>query len=119
MEKAPARACAMLTRSGRGTIMKKQSLPFDRILFVCTNDRGKDERVSCGHCGAKLRKKLKDAVKDRKLRARVRVSKAGCMDRCEDGPNIMIFPDNIWLNGVEERDIERIVDFLAGESESL
>jgi (2Fe-2S) ferredoxin len=37
------------------------------------------------------------------------------MDRCELGPNVMIFPDNIWLTKVGEEDLAGIVAYLAGE----
>lgn len=88
--------------------MKEQALPYERIVFVCTNQRGKDERCSCGAKGAAIQEALKDWVKKSGLKGRVRVSKSGCMDKCELGPNVMIFPENTWFSNVKERDLPEI-----------
>jgi (2Fe-2S) ferredoxin len=60
---------------------------------------------------------LKEAVKARRLRGRVRVSSSGCQDRCENGPNVMVFPDNCWYSHVREEDIETIIDDVVGSLE--
>ena len=97
--------------------MESNDIPFEKIIFVCTNRREAGERVCCaGSGGCELRDKLKDMAKARQLKGRVRVSASGCMDRCEDGPNIMIFPDNVWLSHVRDGDLDKI---LAAVEESL
>lgn len=98
--------------------MDEKKLPFQRMIFVCTNDRGKDERVSCARTGGvEIQEKLKAMIKKRGLKGRVRVSKSGCMDRCEQGPNVMVFPGDVWLCGVKERDLDDIVDRIERELE--
>ncbi|MBI3119276.1 MAG: (2Fe-2S) ferredoxin domain-containing protein [Candidatus Hydrogenedentes bacterium] len=95
--------------------MEQKSLPYEKIVFVCTNQRAPGERVCCAGRGSiDLHAKLKELVKARGLRTRIRVSKSGCMDRCEFGPNIMVFPDNVWYSAVTEADLEAIVEKLAG-----
>ncbi|GMV99216.1 MAG: hypothetical protein AMXMBFR84_03550 [Candidatus Hydrogenedentota bacterium] len=95
--------------------MEKNELPFQKMIFVCCNQREPGDRVCCADCGGPvLQERLKAMVKERQLRSKIRVSKSGCMDRCEDGPNLMIFPDNIWLSGVQESDLEGILDSVAG-----
>ncbi|MBI2435330.1 MAG: (2Fe-2S) ferredoxin domain-containing protein [Candidatus Hydrogenedentes bacterium] len=95
--------------------MEQKSLPYEKIVFVCTNQRAPGERVCCAGQGSiDLHAKLKELVKARGLRTRIRVSKSGCMDRCEFGPNIMVFPDNVWYSAVTEADLEAIVEKLAG-----
>lgn len=90
--------------------MHENDLPFDKIIFVCTNRREPGDRVCCAQSGGcELRDRLKDLVKARQLKSRVRVSASGCMDRCEDGPNVMVFPDNLWLSAVRPGDVEAIV----------
>lgn len=94
--------------------MDEKALPYRRIVFVCTNQRAEGERICCAAQGsADLHAQLKDLVKARGLKGRVRVCKSGCMDRCEQGPNIMIFPDNTWLAGVCPADLPAIVDRIA------
>ena len=91
--------------------MQANPLPHEKIVFVCTNRREAGERVCCANGGGcELRDTLKAMVKARQLRSKVRVSASGCMDKCEDGPNVMIFPDNVWLSGVRASDLNAIVD---------
>lgn len=74
--------------------MKDIPFPYKSIVFVCTNVREDRERVSCaghGRTGAALRDALKDQVAARGLKGIVRVSAAGCLDLCEQGPNVMVF----------------------------
>lgn len=93
--------------------MEQQPLPYKKIVFVCVNQREPGERVCCANGGGvSLHAKLKEMVKERGLRGRIRVSKSGCLDRCEDGPNIMVFPDNVWYSQVTEADIETIFEGL-------
>jgi (2Fe-2S) ferredoxin len=100
--------------------MEDSTLPYKRIVFVCTNQREPGERVCCADGqGARIRDELKELVKEHGLRGRVRVCKSGCMDRCEQGPNVMLFPGDAWLSGVTEADVpailRRIVDELRAE----
>ena len=86
---------------------------FERYVFVCTNERTDGERVSCGKtCGKELHAQLKDAVKVARMTNHIRVSKSGCMDVCEEGPNILIYPDNVWLHHVELSDMPAILEKL-------
>jgi (2Fe-2S) ferredoxin len=90
--------------------MKKQPVPYKKIVFVCTNHRDETDRPCCANGGSvELHAKLKEMVKERGLGKQIRVSKSGCLDRCGLGPNIMVFPDNTWYSGVTETDLESIV----------
>ena len=96
--------------------MQEHDLPHKKIVFVCINQREEGERVCCAsHDGPKLHAQLKEMVRDRGYRTKIRVSKSGCMDRCEEGANIMIFPDNRWCAGVGEQDLEGLVDGLIAD----
>ena len=89
--------------------MDTQALPFKKILFVCTNCRESGKRVCCSERDSiELHADLKQWVKDNKLKRHIRVCKSGCMDRCEEGPNILIMPDNQWLSGLEQHDLEAL-----------
>lgn len=82
--------------------------PYERILFVCCNERGPGEDA-CGNRGsAELQKKLKEYTKSRNLKGRVRVSRAMCLGMCAVGPNVCVMPENIWYRGVTEADLEEI-----------
>jgi len=69
--------------------------------------------------GQKIREELKAYAKEKNLKGIVRVSASQCMDKCAIGPNIMIFPDNVWYTKATAEDIEEIkrtyIDPLADE----
>ncbi len=98
--------------------MQEHALPHRVVVFVCVNRRAEGERVCCAaRGGQEIRDNLKAMVKARGLQARVRVCQSGCMDRCEQGPNVMILPENSWLSGVAEADLPAILDRLAAASD--
>ena len=101
--------------------METGKLPYETLVLVCTNKRAPDERVGCashGRCGAALRDKLKEEVSRRGLKGKVRVSASGCLDVCDDGPNVVISPPaggKTWLKNVSEADVPAILDRLTKE----
>ena len=92
--------------------MKKALSPYKAHLFICTKSRD-NSRKSCGdHAGFSLAEHLKDEVKRRGLKPAVRVSTSGCLGLCEDGPNIMIYPQGIWFSAVTREDLPEILSIL-------
>jgi (2Fe-2S) ferredoxin len=90
--------------------MNESKTPFELQLFVCTNLRP-EGRVCCSQRGSeRLRDALKAYVKQHGLQGRVRVSKAGCLDLCEHGPNVVVFPGGTWYSHVTEADLPIIAD---------
>ncbi len=84
---------------------------FKKYVFVCENKRT-DGRPSCAEAGSRLRDLLKDIVKSEQLGVEVRVCKSGCLDSCEKGPNVLIEPDHLMFNLVEDSDLPKILDCL-------
>lgn len=80
-------------------------------VFFCTNQRD-DGRASCGDCDAKaMRDYAKAQSKARGLAGKggVRINTAGCMDRCEEGPVIAVYPEGVWYTYVDQEDIDEIL----------
>lgn len=89
--------------------MKREEPVYKKHIFVCTNLR--DEGNSCGAKGsAELREKLKAKVKSQDLNKEIRVYKSGCQGNCDVGPNVLIFPENVWYKGVKSSDLESILN---------
>ncbi len=40
----------------------------------------------------------------------VRVNTAGCLDRCEEGPCLVVYPDGVWYTYVDEEDLDEIIE---------
>ncbi len=81
-------------------------------LFFCTNLRD-DGRQSCQQCGAQaLRDYVKERVKALGLAGpgQVRVNNAGCLDRCEQGPVLVVYPEGTWYSYVDKEDLDEIID---------
>lgn len=96
--------------------MDTQSLPFKKMLFVCTHCRDAGERGCCADQGSiALHAELKQWVKDQKLNRYIRVCKSGCLDRCEEGPNMLILPENIWVSGLDAAGLEMVKKDLLAE----
>lgn len=41
---------------------------------------------------------------------KVRINKAGCLDRCEEGPVMVVYPEGTWYTYVDKADIDEIVE---------
>lgn len=85
---------------------------FTHHIFVCCNRREPGHsRGCCDPDGSEqLREAFKKELKRRKLGALVRANKAGCLDQCEHGPAVVIYPQAIWYGGVRPEDVPRIVE---------
>jgi len=83
---------------------------FEKHVFICTNQRAPGERKSCGEAhGLELVKLFKKLVKDKGLSTDVRAQKSGCLDACEFGPSLVVYPEGIFYGSVEVSDVEEIV----------
>ena len=88
--------------------MITNKIPYQKQIFVCTNDR-KGESASCGdHNGEVVFKELRRIAKEKGLHPRIRVAQAKCLGQCNLGVNIMVYPDGEWYSGVTMEDIEKI-----------
>lgn len=94
---------------------------FTQHIFVCCNQRPDGHPRGC--CSPDGGTALKDALKTeltrRGLKPQVRANAAGCLDQCELGPTLVIYPQQIWYGGVRIADAERIVEKTILEGEIL
>ena len=85
---------------------------YERHIFFCLNQRGKGDG-SCGiHHAEDGFDRCKSAVKAAGLSGpgKVRVNKAGCLDRCAGGPVAVVYPEAVWYTFVDNSDIDEIVE---------
>ena len=84
---------------------------FERHVFVCHNVRPPEApRPSCTRDGkSELHARLQQLSKDAGLAGRVRINKSGCLDQCEHGPMVVVYPDAVWYGNVRPEDAEAIV----------
>lgn len=83
---------------------------FDAHVFVCVNERPCDHPRGC--CKAKGAEALRDYMKSRAKALglnKVRINQSGCLDRCELGPTMVIYPEGIWYTVKTEADIDEVL----------
>ncbi|MEK6577982.1 MAG: (2Fe-2S) ferredoxin domain-containing protein [Bdellovibrionota bacterium] len=79
-------------------------------IFVCTNEREAGHpRGCCKEKGSEaLLSQFKEQLKAEGLKG-VRAQRAGCLDTCEFGPSVVIYPEGIWYGNVQPQDAAEIV----------
>lgn len=84
---------------------------FKHHVFFCCNQRAEGE-TCCNSLGAtEMQTYAKDRIGELKLKGagKVRINKAGCMDRCDNGPVLVVYPDAVWYTYIDKEDIEEII----------
>ena len=85
---------------------------YERHIFFCLNERKAGEEC-CARQGAQAGfDRCKQLVKQAGLSGpgKVRVNKAGCLDRCAAGPVAVVYPEAVWYTYVDASDIDEIVE---------
>ena len=79
-------------------------------VFVCTNERPEGHPRGC--CSARgsveLRNYMKSKAKEMGLEG-IRINAAGCLDRCELGPTVVIYPEGVWYRCESTADMDEIL----------
>ena len=86
---------------------------YSHHVFFCCNQRPPGDRTCCNDKGAtRLRDYAKQRVKELKLAGpgKVRINQAGCLDRCEQGPCVVIYPEAVWYSYANEADVDEIIE---------
>jgi (2Fe-2S) ferredoxin len=85
---------------------------YRRHVFFCCNQRQPPEKCCANAGAADMQKYAKQRVKALGISGpgEVRINKAGCLDRCEEGPVIVVYPEAVWYTYVDEADIDEIID---------
>ena len=85
--------------------------PFERHVFVCQNVRPEGApRPSCTKDGkSELIPQLQMFAKAAGLGGKIRINKAGCLDQCEHGPTVVVYPEAVWYGFAHPHDAEEIV----------
>lgn len=83
---------------------------YKRHLFMCVNER--EDKACCQDHGAiDLRNYAKNKTKVLGIAGQsgVRVNKSGCLDRCDEGPIAVVYPDGVWYTYKDEKDLDEII----------
>lgn len=80
-------------------------------VFFCVNERTDGRECCAQHDSQRLRDYAKKKIKSLALNGPggVRINTAGCLDRCELGPVMVVYPEAVWYTFVDEEDIDEII----------
>ena len=85
---------------------------FAHQVFFCCNQR-KPEDDSCNNHGASaMQQYAKERIAALGMNGpgKVRICKSGCLGRCDDGPVLVVYPDDVWYTYVDQEDIDEIIE---------
>jgi (2Fe-2S) ferredoxin len=110
-----------VSRRRGGVLRSRATMPsLQRHVFVCTNERAVDNpKGCCKHKGGdEVRDRLKAELATRGLSKIIRANNAGCLDQCEHGVAMVVYPEQVWYGHVTAEDIPEIVDkhLIGGEA---
>ncbi|MCX7171201.1 MAG: (2Fe-2S) ferredoxin domain-containing protein [Proteobacteria bacterium] len=85
---------------------------FKHHVFFCNNQREPGDTCCNARGATELRNYAKDRLKALGLSGagKVRINSAGCMDRCNQGPVLVVYPEGIWYTYIDKEDIDEIID---------
>ena len=85
---------------------------FEKHIFVCCNTREPGSARPCCNPGGQgeLRKLFKEKLAARGLKGKVRANQSGCLDQCEHGPNLVVYPEAVWYGRVRPEDVDEIIE---------
>ncbi|HRE17290.1 MAG TPA: (2Fe-2S) ferredoxin domain-containing protein [Rhodocyclaceae bacterium] len=83
---------------------------YSHHAFFCCNQRPEGEACCNNHGASDLLAYAKDQARALGVdRERIRINKAGCLGRCDEGPLIVVYPEGVWYTYVDRSDIDEIV----------
>ena len=85
---------------------------YQHHIFICENERPEGHPRGCclNKNAVELRETFKKEVAERGLKKTVRANKSGCLDYCEKGPVVVIYPEGVWYSPKNAEDVKEIMD---------
>jgi (2Fe-2S) ferredoxin len=85
-------------------------MKYDVHIFVCANQKPEGKKCCGEEFGMKAVQTLRQCVKQANLPAKIRVQKAGCLDVCQQGPALVIYPEGVFYGNLNEEMLPEIVE---------
>ena len=85
---------------------------LERHVFICTNRRDPgNPKGCCAEKGAEeVREEFKKQLHALGMKKRVRANAAGCLDQCQHGVTVVVYPEQVWYGGVKVADVKEIIE---------
>lgn len=85
---------------------------FKHHVFFCCNQREAGEQCCNTVGGTEMFAYAKDRIGGLKLNGpgQIRINKAGCLGRCDQGPVMVVYPEEVWYSFFDKEDVEEIIN---------
>ncbi len=84
---------------------------YEHHLFFCCNQREAGETCCNTHGASEMLAYAKDRAKALGVgNGRIRLNRAGCLGRCDEGPLIVVYPEAVWYTYIDRSDIDEIIE---------
>lgn len=95
-----------------GTEREVEMSYYERHVFFCLNVREDGSACCTDHGAEAMFDYMKAMIKklDLKGKGKIRVNRAGCFDRCDEGPLLVVYPEAVWYTFIDKEDIAEIID---------
>jgi len=90
----------------------RKTIGFEKHIFICENSRSSDHPRGC--CqekkGSEIKMMFKNEIAKMNLVGKVRANGSACLDFCEQGPTVVVYPEGVWYRiDNPEKDIKDII----------
>ena len=87
-------------------------MKYDKHIFICVNERpDSSQKGDCSRVGGnEIRMRFVELINEHGLKGKVRANKSGCLDACEVGPSIVIYPLGVWYTNFKLSDVDKIFE---------
>lgn len=84
---------------------------YNKHIFICENKRPDGHPRGCclDKGSAVIREHFKRRLKELGLNSEVRANASGCLDACEFGVSVVVYPEQIWYGNINLEDVEEII----------
>src|SRR5262249_16502466 len=83
---------------------------FDKHIFICANQKAEGKPCCGEERGMELVRRFREVLNAKGLKGKVRAQKSGCLDACDFGPALVVYPDGTYYKQVTLNDVERIIE---------
>lgn len=85
---------------------------FKHHVFICANQREAGEACCNATGGGEMFAYAKDKIGSLKLNGpgAIRINKAGCLGRCDQGPVMVVYPEETWYSFIDKEDVDEIIN---------
>ena len=85
-------------------------MKYDKHIFVCANQKAGGKKCCSETFGLEAVQYLRTKIKEANLPITIRTQRAGCLDVCQQGPALVIYPEGVFYGELTLEALDLIVE---------